>query len=109
MLILVALGSQTTLRAPDMCTDPYSSLLEHCHSYVLRPAVFGFVFTFTHIHIDIRMLLKMEISKSNGNVLTYKGCNYFRQRLILSILSGKALIIKNIRDKDDNPGLRGMF
>ncbi|XP_062845168.1 RNA 3'-terminal phosphate cyclase-like protein [Trichomycterus rosablanca] len=38
--------------------------------------------------------------------LTYDGCNFFRQRLILSTLSGKRLKIKNIRSSDDNPGLR---
>ncbi|XP_067429977.1 RNA 3'-terminal phosphate cyclase-like protein [Thunnus thynnus] len=38
--------------------------------------------------------------------LTYEGCNFFRQRLVLSTLSGKRVKITNIRSKDDNPGLR---
>ncbi|XP_059213816.1 RNA 3'-terminal phosphate cyclase-like protein [Centropristis striata] len=38
--------------------------------------------------------------------LDYDGCNFFRQRLVLSTLSGKRVKIKNIRSKDDNPGLR---
>lgn len=38
--------------------------------------------------------------------LIYDGCNFFRQRLVLSTLSGKVVKIKNIRSKDDNPGLR---
>ncbi|XP_030640845.1 RNA 3'-terminal phosphate cyclase-like protein [Chanos chanos] len=38
--------------------------------------------------------------------LTYEGCNFFRQRLVLSTLSGKRVKIRNIRPKDDNPGLR---
>merc|ERR1712131_252767 len=38
--------------------------------------------------------------------LTYDGCNFFRQRLVLSTLSGKRVKIRNIRSKDDNPGLR---
>ncbi|TKS84622.1 RNA 3'-terminal phosphate cyclase-like protein [Collichthys lucidus] len=38
--------------------------------------------------------------------LTYDGCNFFRQRLVLSTLSGKRVKIKNIRSKDDDPGLR---
>ncbi|XP_056147204.1 RNA 3'-terminal phosphate cyclase-like protein [Lampris incognitus] len=38
--------------------------------------------------------------------LEYDGCNFFRQRLVLSTLSGKRVKIKNIRSKDDNPGLR---
>lgn len=41
--------------------------------------------------------------------LTYEGCNFFRQRLVLSTLSGKRVKIRNIRSKDDNPGLRGKF
>ncbi|XP_061555504.1 RNA 3'-terminal phosphate cyclase-like protein [Phycodurus eques] len=38
--------------------------------------------------------------------LAYDGCNFFRQRLVLSTLSGKRVKIRNIRSKDDNPGLR---
>ncbi|XP_057674196.1 RNA 3'-terminal phosphate cyclase-like protein isoform X6 [Corythoichthys intestinalis] len=38
--------------------------------------------------------------------LAYDGCNFFRQRLVLSTLSGKRLKIRNIRSKDDNPGIR---
>lgn len=38
--------------------------------------------------------------------LTYDGCNFFRQRLVLSTLSGKHVKIKNIRSRDDEPGLR---
>lgn len=38
--------------------------------------------------------------------LTYDGCNFFRQRLVLSTLSGKRVKIRNIRAADDNPGLR---
>lgn len=41
--------------------------------------------------------------------LSYDGCNFFRQRLVLSTLSGKNVKIKNIRSKDDDPGLRGKF
>lgn len=39
--------------------------------------------------------------------LAYDGCNFFRQRLVLSTLSGKRVKIKNIRSRDDDPGLRG--
>uniref|UniRef100_A0A8C5H1T2 RNA 3'-terminal phosphate cyclase-like protein n=2 Tax=Gouania willdenowi TaxID=441366 RepID=A0A8C5H1T2_GOUWI len=38
--------------------------------------------------------------------LSYDGCNFFRQRLVLSTLSGKRVKIKNIRSKEDDPGLR---
>ncbi|TNN70739.1 RNA 3'-terminal phosphate cyclase-like protein [Liparis tanakae] len=41
-----------------------------------------------------------------GQGLAYDGCNFFRQRLVLSTLSGKRVKISNIRSKDDNPGLR---
>jgi len=39
--------------------------------------------------------------------LTYEGCNFLRQRLVLASLSGKAVKIKQIRSKEDNPGLKG--
>ncbi|TSL28227.1 RNA 3'-terminal phosphate cyclase-like protein [Bagarius yarrelli] len=39
--------------------------------------------------------------------LSYEGCNFLRQRLVLSTLSGKKVKVRNIRSRDDNPGLRG--
>ncbi|CAH2002612.1 unnamed protein product [Acanthoscelides obtectus] len=41
-----------------------------------------------------------------GNTLLYKGSNFFRQRLVLSVLSGKPVQITEIRTLDDEPGLR---
>ena len=46
------------------------------------------------------------MSKSQDNVISYKGCNYLRQRLVLSTLSGKPIRIKEIRSHDHEPGLR---
>lgn len=43
------------------------------------------------------------------NTLTFEGCNFFRQRLVLSTLSGKTVKIRKIRSTDDNPGLRGIW
>lgn len=45
------------------------------------------------------------IAKEN-NLLVYKGCNFLRQRLLLSTLSGKPVKIVEIRSTDDEPGLR---
>ncbi|GBN57180.1 RNA 3'-terminal phosphate cyclase-like protein [Araneus ventricosus] len=39
------------------------------------------------------------------SVLTFHGSNYFRQRLILSTISGKPIQIKNIRDTSFEPGI----
>jgi RNA 3'-terminal phosphate cyclase-like protein len=39
----------------------------------------------------------------------FSGHQYFRQRLALSILSGKAVKIDKIRSDDKDPGLRGEF
>eukprot|EP00088_Acartia_fossae_P070963 TRINITY_DN9629_c0_g1_i2.p1 TRINITY_DN9629_c0_g1~~TRINITY_DN9629_c0_g1_i2.p1 ORF type:complete len:392 (+),score=43.47 TRINITY_DN9629_c0_g1_i2:2-1177(+) len=36
----------------------------------------------------------------------YNGCNYLRQRLVLSILASKPVRISKIRYRDDNPGVR---
>nr|CAH7736762.1 unnamed protein product [Callosobruchus chinensis] len=41
-----------------------------------------------------------------GNTLLYKGSNFFRQRLVLSVLSGKPVQISDIRTLDDEPGLK---
>eukprot|EP00794_Sanderia_malayensis_P008069 gene8069-8932_t len=45
--------------------------------------------------------------KSTGGVLHYQGCNFLRQRIILSTLSGRAVRITNIRTEEDDPGIRG--
>jgi RNA 3'-terminal phosphate cyclase-like protein len=38
--------------------------------------------------------------------LEFHGHQYLRQWLVLSILSGRQIIIKNIRSSEENPGLR---
>ncbi|XP_008554925.1 RNA 3'-terminal phosphate cyclase-like protein [Microplitis demolitor] len=40
------------------------------------------------------------------NGITYEGCNYLKQRLLLSTLSGKPVKIDNIRASSDDPGVR---
>ena len=40
------------------------------------------------------------------SVLKFKGCSSFRQRLLLSTLSGRAIRIDDIRADDGSPGLR---
>lgn len=40
-------------------------------------------------------------------VVNFTGHKHFRNRLILSILSGKTVRITKIRPEDNNPGLRG--
>jgi hypothetical protein len=40
--------------------------------------------------------------------LNYSGHLHFRHRLVLAVLSGKAIKIDKIRPGDKNPGLRGM-
>ena len=47
--------------------------------------------------------------KKTKEMLTFEGCNFFRQRLVLSTLSGKAVKIVRIRDKDEQPGLTGLY
>lgn len=49
----------------------------------------------------------MKSVSQEGNLLTFHGSNFLKQRLILSILSGKSVHIINIRSLDEAPGLRG--
>lgn len=42
----------------------------------------------------------------SSQLLTYEGCNFFRQRLVLATLSSKAIRITNIRQDSDEPGLK---
>ncbi|NXX96444.1 RCL1 protein, partial [Centropus bengalensis] len=41
-----------------------------------------------------------------GPCLSFAGSNFLRQRLVLATLSGRALKIRRIRAKDEDPGLR---
>ncbi|KAG9486733.1 hypothetical protein GDO78_006880 [Eleutherodactylus coqui] len=43
---------------------------------------------------------------SPGHCLRFEGCNFFRQRLVLSTLSGRPVKIQRIRVKDESPGMR---
>lgn len=48
----------------------------------------------------------MPAISSDRNCLVYKGSNGFRQRLLLSVLSGKSVKITEIRRMQDEPGLQ---
>lgn len=45
----------------------------------------------------------------SASLLTFSGHEFLRQRLVLSILSGKHVKIDKIRPEDKNPGLRGKY
>ncbi|KCV72270.1 18S rRNA biogenesis protein RCL1 [Fonticula alba] len=47
----------------------------------------------------------MSSTVSSLPPLEFEGCNYFRQRIILSLLSGRAIRIINIRTDEADPGL----
>ena len=47
-------------------------------------------------------------SAMTAATLNYTGHIHLRHRLVLAILSGKAIKIDKIRPGDKNPGLRGM-
>lgn len=49
----------------------------------------------------------MSAISIENNLLTYSGSNFMKQRLILSTLSGKPVRIIDIRNLDQEPGLRG--
>lgn len=44
-----------------------------------------------------------------GSLVHFSGHQHLRQRLVLSILSGKHVRIDKIRSDDKNPGLRGLY
>jgi hypothetical protein len=63
-------------------------------------------FTTRSLRIFILLLFLLATAMST---LHYSGHLHFRHRLVLSVLSGKALKIDKIRPDDNNPGLRGML
>ncbi|KAE9351238.1 putative RNA 3'-terminal phosphate cyclase-like protein [Phytophthora fragariae] len=44
--------------------------------------------------------------RRSGSVLRFQGCAHFRQRLVCATLSGRPLIVEDIRSENENPGLR---
>lgn len=44
--------------------------------------------------------------RSTGGPLRFRGSNFLRQRLCLATVSGRAIVINDIRHKDEHPGLR---
>jgi RNA 3'-terminal phosphate cyclase-like protein len=42
---------------------------------------------------------------SGGNTLRFQGSALFRSRIVASVLSGKTVVIKDIRSEDEHPGL----
>jgi len=42
---------------------------------------------------------------TSKNIIEYEGSNFLRARLVLATLSGKAIRIRKIRTKEENPGL----
>ena len=49
----------------------------------------------------------MSAISIENNLLTYRGSNFLKQRLILSTLSGKPIRIIDIRSLSQEPGLSG--
>lgn len=60
----------------------------------------GLIFYFSSPSAPARM------TKRNPNMLNFTGSNFMRQRLILSVLTGKAITVSDIRCNDLEPGLR---
>ena len=52
------------------------------------------------------LLFSDKMGRGGDRFKEYNGCNFLRQRLVLSILTSKPVKISKIRHKDDNPGLR---
>ena len=48
----------------------------------------------------------MKSATKKVNILTYRGSNWLRQRLLLSTLSSRTIRVKDIRSFDDDVGLR---
>jgi RNA 3'-terminal phosphate cyclase len=82
------LGSTLELHRQDLATD-----LLHFHREHLA-------------HIATVVVSDPEPSMaSSTKTLRFEGCALFRARIVSSILSGKTLIIKKIREDDQQPGL----
>jgi RNA 3'-terminal phosphate cyclase-like protein len=47
------------------------------------------------------------MTMAHADLIHYSGHQAFRDRLVLSVLSGKPVKIDKIRSDDKNPGLRG--
>ena len=44
-------------------------------------------------------------TERSNTIIEYEGSNFLRARLVLATLSGRAIRIRKIRTREDNPGL----
>ncbi|TMS35549.1 hypothetical protein L596_002929 [Steinernema carpocapsae] len=49
--------------------------------------------------------LSVLVSTMSGE-LSFEGCNFFRQRFVMSLLSGRPIIVRNIRASEEAPGIK---
>ena len=70
------------VRVGNVCNDPLPSLVTT-------------IYQFTRGH------------RMDKSLLTFEGCNFFRQRLVLSTLSCRPVRIIKIRKDDEDPGIKG--
>jgi len=61
------------------------------------------------VHFVINFTFDSLPSAMTAATLNYTGHIHLRHRLVLAVLSGKAIKIHKIRPGDKNPGLRGML
>ena len=50
-------------------------------------------------------LNRPQVTDASKNIIEYEGSNFLRARLVLATLSGRAIRIRKIRTKEENPGL----
>ena len=71
----------------------------------------NFIKTITHsLHVDRRFVAEnfgRRIKKFVMKPLVFQGYRFLRQRLLLSILSGRPIKIEKIRSDQSEPGLKG--
>ena len=50
-------------------------------------------------------LITPPVSGGSNSIIEYEGSNILRARLVLATLSGRAIRIRKIRTREENPGL----
>ena len=59
-----------------------------------------------HFQLSKRLAPSDAVVQQTHMVLNFRGSQHFRQRLVCSTLSGKSICIRDIRAKDQDPGVR---
>jgi hypothetical protein len=89
-----------------LCTTLAATLQVTLDAFVLPPSQLRHVLETHWPNSVVAAAAAWVVAAIRNTMLKFRGCSSFRQRLLLSTLSGRSVRIDDIRADDASPGLR---